>query len=173
MLLLFLLLLGLAALRESNGQPPPENCGDAEASSGYKTVAAINEAAIASAGPFAICPNTVLDDDVLRPLIDGTVILCATTTTSSASCILSKGILMDADDIRVSLVGIIFADFDEPMISGSAGPTSTLELRQVIFRVRHPTACRKMLISHRQVASLLCFGNRISTHRWQWYKPIP
>lgn len=133
------LLIGLVELllapRPSSGQPQAENCGDAEGSSGYKTAAAINEAATAGAGPFAICPNTVLGDEVLRPMVDGTVILCAATTTASSSCVLTKGIVMDADDIRVSIVGITFANFAEPAISGSAGSTTTLELRHVLFQV--------------------------------------
>jgi hypothetical protein len=140
------LLLGLVLLsvqpRPGHGQessiPQAENCGDAEGSSGYKTAAAINEA-VAAGGTVAICPNAVLDDDALRPTVDGTVILCAATTTTASSCVLTKGIVMDADDIRVSIVGITFADFDEPAVSGSAGATSTLELRQVVFQVRRYT----------------------------------
>lgn len=127
---LMLLLLGMVLL-ESNAQP--ESCGDAEASTGFKTAAALNVAASTGAGPFTICPNTTLDDEMLRPMIDGTIFMCATT-----SCVLNKGVVMDADGIRVSLVGITFADFDEPVISGSAGSNSTLELRQTIFQVRIP-----------------------------------
>jgi hypothetical protein len=129
MAMLWLLLLGGMMLRESYGQA--ENCGDAESSTGYKTVLALNTAAIAGAGPFSICPNAILSDGILRPMIDGTVFQCP-----AASCIFNTSVAMDADNIRVSIVGITFANFKKAVISGSAGSNSTLELRQVIFRVR-------------------------------------
>lgn len=125
-MMLPLLLVGLLSAIAVHGQV--EECGDDAGSMGYKTVAALNEVAATSTGIFTICPNSVLSDDVLRPMIDGSVFLCS-------SCVLTTGVVLDADDIRVSVVGVTFSDFAEPVISGSAGSSTTLELRQVAFQV--------------------------------------
>lgn len=146
MTMLPLLLLGLLSTIGVHGQL--EACGDDAVSMGYKSVAALNEAAAASTGIFTICPNSVLSDEILRPMIDGSVFICS-------SCTLTTGVAIDADNVRLSIVGVTFRDFTDVAISGSAGSSTTLELRQVVFQVSYdPNSTATSKLRHRDDRTL-------------------
>lgn len=95
---------------------------------------------------FNLCPNLEFDLETqpLRPLLDGTTIICGRNGNPAEICLFSGGdTQVEISDSTlpgytigsVDIVGVTFSEFTESAVSGSASDATTVSLLNPTFSV--------------------------------------